>query len=100
MNTQPEALELAELFDRGGTTNALHNAAAEELRRLHEVNHELVEALKKANEQTEHFERLWYLRGDLIEELVDTLKYIEAQRHLGHIHYTASAALAKARGKA
>ena len=38
MNTQPEALELAELFDRGGTTNALHNAAAEELRRLHEEN--------------------------------------------------------------
>jgi len=35
---KPEALELADLFDRGGTNNALHNAAAKELRRLHEEN--------------------------------------------------------------
>ena len=42
MNTQPEALELADLFDRGGTNNALHRAAAAELRRLHEVHQELV----------------------------------------------------------
>ena len=47
---QPEALELAELFDRGGTTNALHRAAADELRRLHEVNQELVEALDGLDE--------------------------------------------------
>ena len=26
-------------------------------------------ALAKANEQAEHFERLWYLRGDLLEEV-------------------------------
>ena len=43
---QPEALELADLFYRGGATNALHRAAADELRRLHEVNQELVEALE------------------------------------------------------
>lgn len=29
----------------------------------------LESALRKANEQAEHFEREWYLRGDLIESL-------------------------------
>lgn len=29
----------------------------------------LTNALKKANEQAEHFEREWYLRGDVLDEL-------------------------------
>ena len=38
-------------------------------------------ALTKANSQAEHFERLWYLRGDEIEKLqeslADTLYFLE-----------------------
>lgn len=34
----------------------------------------LRECLKKANEQTEHFEREWYLRGDEIERLRAAIK--------------------------
>ena len=41
MNTQPEALRLAELLDTDGWPDA-----AAELRRLHEVNQVLVGALK------------------------------------------------------
>jgi hypothetical protein len=55
---QPEALELAELFDRGGTTNALHRAAAAELRRLHSLNQELVEALEEMVSQFDQFNLL------------------------------------------
>ena len=44
MNTQPEALRLAEWFE-GGYGGCELDAAAE-LRRLHEVNQELVEALE------------------------------------------------------
>jgi len=53
MNTQTEALRLAEMFDSlkltvVGAQNALPmEEAATELRRLHEVNQELVEALKE-----------------------------------------------------
>ena len=38
------------------------NEAADEIERL-------TQALKKANDQAEHFEREWYLRGDEIERL-------------------------------
>jgi len=80
--TQPEALRLAdELLFAGRFGHEHEDAAARrrikrnteasaELRRLHEVN----------------------------QELVFALRYIEAQTHLGHIHDTASSALAKARG--
>ena len=44
MNKQPEALRLAELLD--GDKSAHHEESAAELRRLHEVNQELLEALK------------------------------------------------------
>jgi len=46
MNTQPEALRLADWLDGhgNGPMDNKHNAAAE-LRRLHEVNQELLEAL-------------------------------------------------------
>ena len=74
MNTQLEALRLAEILDSyalGDEYQRVTEDAAAELRRLHEVN----------------------------QELVFALRYIEAQTHLGHIHDTASSALAKARGK-
>ena len=56
MSTQPEALRLAEMFDSlkltvVGAQNALPmEEAAAELRRLHEVNQELVEALEALDE--------------------------------------------------
>ena len=40
----------------------LGDEAADEIERL-------TQALKKANDQAEHFEREWYLRGDEIERL-------------------------------
>ena len=47
MTKQPEALRLADLLDLGGdATRPNHWEAAIELRRLHEVNQELLEALK------------------------------------------------------
>ena len=51
MNTQPEALRLADEFDwwvaRGLNLEPRLADAAAELRRLHEVNQELLEALSK-----------------------------------------------------
>jgi len=51
----------------------------------------LPETYKEALNEIRHLRRM-------NQELVDTLKYIEAQTHLGHIHDTASSALTKARG--
>ena len=51
MNTQPEALRLADAlqsdFDPDWMLNEGYDTIAAELRRLHEVNQELLEALKK-----------------------------------------------------
>jgi hypothetical protein len=45
--TQPEALRLAHWLERDGANCQQHLDAAAELRRLHEVNQELVAALKE-----------------------------------------------------
>jgi len=45
MNTQPEALRLADDLDKYGLGVVAYRSAAE-LRRLHEVNQELVKALE------------------------------------------------------
>ena len=49
MNTQPEALRLADalMLERPNVKAATRQDAAAELRRLHEVNQELIEALEK-----------------------------------------------------
>ena len=52
MNTQPEALRLADLI-RSRYGNDITDEAAAELRRLHEVNQELLEALKEAADALE-----------------------------------------------
>ena len=49
MTTQPEALRLADLI-RSRYGNDINDDAAAELRRLHEVNQELLEALEEAIE--------------------------------------------------
>ena len=46
MSEQPEALRLADMFEAGNC--GYPSRAAAELRRLHEVNQELLEALKLA----------------------------------------------------
>jgi mevalonate kinase len=46
MNTQPEALRLAELLENSLKATFNTEEAAAELRRLHEVNQELLKALK------------------------------------------------------
>jgi hypothetical protein len=65
-HTKDEALRLADELD--GTVKTGYWEAAAELRRLHSVN----------------------------AELLHWMKYIQAQTHLGHIHDTASTAIAKA----
>jgi len=47
MNTQPEALRLSDAIDNRTHTYGDVDAAAAELRRLHDVNQVLVEALNK-----------------------------------------------------
>lgn len=46
MNKKSEALRLADALDSAPYSSPLTNDAAEELRRLHAVNEELLEALK------------------------------------------------------
>lgn len=79
---QPEALRLAAWLNEGAWHNITLgdvNAAGRELRKLHAETERLTAALKKANEQAEHFEREWYLRGDELEQLQAELVR-EAQR--------------------
>ncbi len=47
MTNQPEALRLADLIDEGDISSSTQDGAAAELRRLYEVNQELVEALER-----------------------------------------------------
>jgi hypothetical protein len=78
MTTQPEALRLADTIEEDPTTTwgyreAAHAAAAE-LRRLHAVNADLLQALKNATEAIEHwglyatdyFQKKWDLQGDIV----------------------------------
>jgi hypothetical protein len=65
-HTKDEALRLADALDCHDHIGM--SKAAAELRRLHSVN----------------------------AELLHWMKYIQAQTHLGHIHDTASTAIAKA----
>ena len=50
MSTQPEALRLADELEKCWADPGLQLKAAAELRRLHEVNQELLAALKHAAE--------------------------------------------------
>jgi len=54
MNTQPEALVLADAIEKGNYFHEDVMYAATELRRLHEVNQELVEALELMIEDARH----------------------------------------------
>lgn len=67
---QPEALRLADALDIAHYEDGdIEIDAAALLRTQHADIERLTAALKKANDQAEHFEREWYLRGDAIEKL-------------------------------
>lgn len=72
----------------------------EQIKALQRTNEYLVEQLKKANEQAEHFERLWYLHCDLSEELLEALILIAyGTCGIGSAHIIAREAIAKAKAK-
>ena len=54
MSEQPEALRLADMFEAGNC--GYPSRAAAELRRLHEVNQELLEALKSLVQVVAHLD--------------------------------------------
>ena len=47
--------------------------------RLTDQIERLTSAIKKANEQTEHFEREWYLRGDEVERQAAEIERLKAE---------------------
>ncbi len=54
MDKQPKALWLADELEKYTYDFEWHSTAADELRRLHEVNAELVEALRLMNIECQH----------------------------------------------
>lgn len=76
MSNKPEALKLADVVDKFDVQSEhmpleLYSDISSELRRLHEVN----------------------------QELLFSMQYILSKDHIGHIHDTARAAIAKATGE-
>ena len=93
-NKQPEALRLADELDRVyGYPDT--NAAATELRRQHELNQELLEALKAAETRMRHMDKTidWEF-GDCRTE-----DEMEADNAWSAEVYNARAAIAKATGE-
>lgn len=72
--SRPEALRLADRLEHGRGDDVIYaKPAATELRRLHEVNADLLQALKNATEAIEHwglyasdyFQQKWDLQSDI-----------------------------------
>jgi hypothetical protein len=86
MSTQPEALILAEIMDAKGSRqrnelgdywdDSWCNKAATELRRLHEVNTDLLEALKKVVEHIQWREEIQGCLGTFEEVLPEAVAAI------------------------
>jgi hypothetical protein len=66
------------------------NTNAAELERLRAEVARLTAALKRANDQAEHFEREWYLRGDEIEAALPAMREY-ARKNPKH-HFSADGA--------
>ena len=49
--------------------------ASGEIERLQGLTDAVRNAVEKANEQAERFEREWYLRGDALDEALDTFAH-------------------------
>ncbi len=97
MSQQPIALLLAEKLEQqfpvGTAQRYLDGEAAAELRRLHMENEDLKNACKIYSDALKE-------EKALNAQLLEALNYIQHQTHLGHIHDTASAAIAAAKGEA
>jgi hypothetical protein len=102
--TQPEALRLAEILEHPGVPLNVEEAAAAELRRLHDEN----EALREANEAFGKRQEWWNERMFALEQqrdaLTEVLKlarpYISTCTMDGyHAEVNAYAAIAKAEGE-
>ena len=63
MTTQPEALRLADYLTDRNRLDLTCDEAADELRRLHEVNTELLAALKEGVDETLDYIKLNHLTG-------------------------------------
>jgi hypothetical protein len=59
VSKQPEALRLADALDSAPYSSGCTNEAAAELRRLHVVNAELLEALKEVAAEARHPDYDW-----------------------------------------
>lgn len=92
---QPEALRLADEFD--ATKSYLGSRAAAELRRLHEVNVDLVSLLKEVLHYSKHVSNVAYNLGQHHDQWGDSI-WPSIER-LDRASRTAKAALAKATGE-
>ena len=84
----PEALRLAHELTDAQKLYPPYKEAAAELRRLHEENKAMSDTSSQIIADNARLHKA-------NQELMHWLKYIQVQTHLGHIHDTASAAIAK-----
>jgi hypothetical protein len=87
MNTQPEALRLADILQHKIPTILCLERAAAEMRRLHEVNQELVKVLKKFSDFVHS------------EEASTDGEVVYCASSITHLAFSARDALAKATGE-
>ena len=86
MNTQPYPLTVADLLDdelrRNDKLTLLYEHAAHELRRLHEVNAVLVEALNSLVNMAEHFaDELHDTHPDVIAAKAALSLFAQSKQH-------------------
>jgi hypothetical protein len=95
MTTQPEALRLADWMEWNDASMEVQNEAAAELRRLHEVNQELLKALDNLRVSA-----YWIVEGGEFSHWVnDKLMPLAAAKELSELEemmQAARAAIAKA----
>ena len=79
--TDRDLLELADLFDRGGTNNALHRAVAAELRRLHqhELSNELWHKKTEWLQNSYTTAELGIHRADVMKQRIDRLRSLNQE---------------------
>jgi hypothetical protein len=98
MTTQPEALRLADELDAAPYSSQCTNAAAAELRRLHESNQELLKALDNLRVSA-----YWIVEGGEFSHWVnDKLMPLAAAKELSELEemmQAARAAIAKGEAK-
>jgi hypothetical protein len=94
VSEQPEALRLADALDSAPYSSGCTNEAADELRRLHAVNAELLEALRQSADLAEY----WFLREDRRNLSESEHKTWHALGYGSSAYKAARAAIKKAEG--